>query len=398
MSAFELRPAVAGDAGRLGEIRRAAILELAGAELGSDAAAAWLESLPAVSDVLAASEVWLAGTGDALAGWVEMRQNRVAGLWVEPAQASRGLGSQLLQLAERRLQDRGYTEVRISPRSARAFFEHRGYRSGPEPATLTKGIAARDSYDEVALLYHEARPGYPEELIDDVVAFSGIGEGGRILEVGCGTGKATLPFARRGYRMTCIEPGEKLAEIASAECAAFPDVEVKLARFEDWLLEQEAFDLLIAAQAFHWVDPETGYTRAGAALRRGGALALFWNQPFPGVPEVVRQKLDVVYRERAPGIARADATRELARSAERMMVERIDATGLFGGVEIRTYPWATRCDTESYLKLMRTHSDHSLLPADTRGALLEGIRGVLDAAGGEVEVRSRTLLMLSRRC
>ena len=67
-----------------------------------------------------------------------------------------------------------------------------------EERTKLRGV-----FDEAALLYHEVRPGYPEELFDDVVALSGIPSGGRILEIGCGTGQATVPLARRGYRGYC---------------------------------------------------------------------------------------------------------------------------------------------------------------------------------------------------
>jgi 16S rRNA A1518/A1519 N6-dimethyltransferase RsmA/KsgA/DIM1 with predicted DNA glycosylase/AP lyase activity len=72
----------------------------------------------------------------------------------------------------------------------------------------------RATFDGAALLYDEVRPGYPEELFDDVVSLSGIPAGGRILEVGCGTGQATVPFARRGYRILCVELGENLAAVA----------------------------------------------------------------------------------------------------------------------------------------------------------------------------------------
>ncbi len=47
-------------------------------------------------------------------------------------------------------------------------------------------------FEEVADLYQETRPSYPEELVEDVIRWSGLGENGRILEIGCGPGNATL--------------------------------------------------------------------------------------------------------------------------------------------------------------------------------------------------------------
>ena len=60
----------------------------------------------------------------------------------------------------------------------------------------------RTSFDEDAELYDEVRPGYPPELFDDVITLSSVPNQGRVLEIGCGTGQATLPFAQRGYRLS----------------------------------------------------------------------------------------------------------------------------------------------------------------------------------------------------
>ena len=82
----------------------------------------------------------------------------------------------------------------------------------------------RKIFDEAAPLYDEARPGYPDELFDDVVSLSGIPFEGRILEIGCGTGQATVPFARRGYHVLCIELGENMAALARRNLRMYPQV------------------------------------------------------------------------------------------------------------------------------------------------------------------------------
>src|SRR5215472_9341762 len=91
----------------------------------------------------------------------------------------------------------------------------------------------RDTFDRAADLYQRARPDYPDELLDDVVTVAGLTTGNRLLEVGCATGKATLPLARRGFRITCVELGAHLAEAARRNLAGL-DVEVVEGRFEDW--------------------------------------------------------------------------------------------------------------------------------------------------------------------
>src|ERR671911_1888556 len=100
----------------------------------------------------------------------------------------------------------------------------------------------RTTFDEAASLYDEVRPGYPGDLFDDVVSLSGIPSGGRILEIGCGTGQATVPFARRGYRILCVELGENLAAVARRNLEAYPRAEVHVGPFEDVSLPEGAFD------------------------------------------------------------------------------------------------------------------------------------------------------------
>src|SRR3712207_5907464 len=80
----------------------------------------------------------------------------------------------------------------------------------------------RATFDGAALLYDRVRPGYPEELFDDVVARTGLPRGGRVLEIGCGTGQATVPLARRGYCVLCVELGENLAAVARRNLASYP--------------------------------------------------------------------------------------------------------------------------------------------------------------------------------
>src|SRR5262249_49991392 len=119
--------------------------------------------------------------------------------------------------------------------------------------------ALRGSFDRAADLYQRARPDYPEELLDDLVAVAGLAPGDRLLEVGCATGKATLPLARRGFRITCVELGAHLAEAARRNLAGL-DVEVVEGRFEDWQPRAgERFDLVFAATVWNWIDPAVRY-------------------------------------------------------------------------------------------------------------------------------------------
>ena len=121
----------------------------------------------------------------------------------------------------------------------------------------------RRTFDSAADLYQRARPEYPEALHDALIATAGLSARDRLLEIGCATGKATLPLARRGFRITCVELGPALASAARRNLADFPEVEVIESAFETFdAPTADRFDLVFAATAWHWLDPAIRYQRA----------------------------------------------------------------------------------------------------------------------------------------
>ena len=132
----------------------------------------------------------------------------------------------------------------------------------------------RSTFEEVAELYDRARPGYPAPLFDDLAALASLPDAARILEIGCGTGQATIALAERGYQVTSLELGAQLAAIARRKLSAFPGVEVVNADFEAWQAPHADFDAVVSFTAFHWIDPALRFEKAASLLREGGALAV----------------------------------------------------------------------------------------------------------------------------
>jgi SAM-dependent methyltransferase len=76
--------------------------------------------------------------------------------------------------------------------------------------------------------------------------------------------------------ITCVELGAELAAVARQNLVEL-DVDIITGGFEDWQPEAgKKFDLVFAATAWNWVDPEVRYLKAWQVLRHGGHLA-FWN-------------------------------------------------------------------------------------------------------------------------
>ncbi|MGC1184953.1 MAG: class I SAM-dependent methyltransferase [Candidatus Dormiibacterota bacterium] len=249
-------------------------------------------------------------------------------------------------------------------------------------------------FGEVAELYERHRPGYPEAAFDRIMEFGQLHAGDRVLEVGAGTGRATLPLAGRGLQVTALEPSPEMARIARRSTAGYPGVLVEESAFEPWPLPDQPFAVVVSAQAWHWLDPEIRFGKAHQALRPDGGLALLWNRDNAGGDgqDVVASAIEAVYQREAPNLgARVPSNTAEDRQAE------IETDGLFGEIQSDEYLWSVTYSTEEYLGLLQTQSDHRLLDPAVLGGLLEGIAGVLAGHGDVIQQKYRTDLYLARR-
>jgi SAM-dependent methyltransferase len=252
--------------------------------------------------------------------------------------------------------------------------------------TKMNGIQLRDTFDTVAALYDRARPRYPPALFDDLAGLTGIAPGARILEIGPGTGQATLALAMRGYTIIAVELGRHLAAHARDKLASFAGVEVHTADFETWPLPAEPFDLVFAATAFHWITREVGERKSARALHDGGALAIVTTTHIADDDEDFWIAVQGCYERHVPGttpgrrLPRIDAVRDVC--------DEIGDTGWFESPVLRRYQWDATYTTAQYLDLMRTHSNHIALDPDVRASLLDSMAGLVDARpGGRVTAR-----------
>lgn len=248
----------------------------------------------------------------------------------------------------------------------------------------------RITFEEMADIYLETRPGYPEQLIEDVIQLSGIPPVGRILEIGCGSGNATIPFAKRGYEILAVELGPRLANIAKEQCRTYPKVMIINMAFEDCPLEASAFDLAISADAFHWIVPEIGYPKVAKALKPGCSLAFFWNVRCK-TDSVLSESIRKVYSDCAPQAEKPDDgfTPEWLVDT---ITQVINSAGCFGPITVKQYDTNEILTAEKYTRGLWTFSSHRPLMQETRTKLYEGIRKVIDEHGGSIEQKQKVVL------
>jgi SAM-dependent methyltransferase len=239
-------------------------------------------------------------------------------------------------------------------------------------------------FGEVADEYERFRPGYPAALVDDVLAYANLG-GASALEVGAGTGKATVAFVERGVDVTALEPDARMAAVLRGRVG--PHVTIAVTPFEEYLPDK-AFGLVYSAQAWHWVNPETRWRHAIAALAPGGALALFWNGNRPADPAVV-EAMSAAHKAYAPDTEVAIMPDNFGTNDYTELVEHPGFTDLVH----RLYKSERRLSAEDYLAYLGTTSGYRVLDDATRTRVFDTIGAAL---GDEVVLTVRTALALAR--
>jgi len=258
---------------------------------------------------------------------------------------------------------------------------------------MTIDRSKRITFENVADIYDQVRTAYPQELIEDILSLSGLPPDGRILEIGCGPGNATVSFARLGYSILGIEIGERLSALAAEKCRAYPGVKILNLAFEDWELEESAFDLAVAADAFHWIPPKVGYPKVARALKGSGSAAFFWRVPVDPQGDLF-EAIDRVYQA-APQFANPDK-RFTAEWVIGVITENFRASGRFGEVTTKHYLWSEDLTVEQYINGLRTFSMHEGIDEGLREKLYAGIGEVIERFGGKVTQPQSVVLFHSR--
>jgi SAM-dependent methyltransferase len=101
---------------------------------------------------------------------------------------------------------------------------------------------------------------------------------GRVLDVGCGTGKVLLELAGRGYQAEGVSPAPGLTRLGRQRLdrAGRSDVRIFECRFEDFPSAQRPghYDALLFSESFQYISVRTTLELAGRILRPGGHLVI----------------------------------------------------------------------------------------------------------------------------
>lgn len=255
------------------------------------------------------------------------------------------------------------------------------------------------TFNTVASAYEKLRPGYVQELYNSIFRYIPLSAASRAAEVGIGGGQATLPILQTGCKLTAVDSGANFTELCREKFREYPNFSAVTGKFEDVLFEENTFDLVFSASAFHWIPEETGYSKVFRMLKSGGAFARFANHPYrdKGNPALT-EAIDKLYREyyypfhKRPLDDRHEYDENDAR-------ERAAIAAKYGFTDIK-YALFHRTRTftpQEYVALLGTYSDHIAIDEPIRNAFFERIAEAIEIHGGSITIYDTLDLQLARK-
>ena len=240
-------------------------------------------------------------------------------------------------------------------------------------------------YTPAAQAYDKARPYYPAELISHVAHLTQLEPHSKILEVGCGPGTATTAFAEFGCSIVCVELNPGFCELARRNCKQFQNVVIKQSSFEEWPIEASAFDIVISASAFHWIQPQVGYPKVAETLRDDGYFVLLWNKEPQPTSDVCQLFEEIYSQHDLPSLGRFETEAAREQILKALAQPAIDS-GLFKEVSSKQVKMEVKYTAEDYLLLLSSFSPYlnleesrcNSLFAKLRSKINDDLMGIID--------------------
>jgi len=240
----------------------------------------------------------------------------------------------------------------------------------------------RTHFDDIAENFDKVRWDYPDELFEDIFKYTNHGnglkdKGKKAVEIGAGTGKATAPFLNAGYEVTAVEMGANMSRFLLDKYNEYPNLKVITSTFEDASLEDENYDLIYAAAAFHWVDAEIGCPKVFRLLKKGGFVALFRYNVIPSVNDPCYDEVQEVYEKHYYNYYTTSLRPVKKTHKDFCTPEEIYHSFRFydlkdygfSDISMTFYDMTTSITADERIALMETMSDHRGLPEENRKAL-----------------------------
>jgi len=235
----------------------------------------------------------------------------------------------------------------------------------------------RQAFDTDPAMYDKARRGYPTALFQDILSYMGVSTltNKDVLEIAPGTGQATKDLLKTGAALTAVELGKDLASYLDAKYKDEDNLTVLNSAFEAVDLPSMAYDLIVCATAWHWLDEDMRFVKAANLLKEKSILAIIsTNQVSSDTDKGFFKEVDALYEQF--GTRR----KTILPDKEQIKGDLTDmqTSSLFDETKVYKYDWNQDYSTEQYLDLIQSYSGTIAMQPNERTQFLQAIQELID--------------------
>jgi SAM-dependent methyltransferase len=210
-----------------------------------------------------------------------------------------------------------------------------------------------------------------------------------VVELGSGTGKFTRSLARLGAARVAIEPTAGMRRVFAR---TVPDVPALRGTAEAIPLPDGFADAVVAAQAFHWFDPDRALPEIARVLRRHGSIGMIWNLRDESVGWS-RGISDIIGPYRSPDIDPRVDTAPTTRDPRWRRAIRAPGSP-FGRLHRRTFRHVQRAPRATFVLRVLSVSIIAVQPEEERRRVARRVKALLDS---DPATRGRAMLEMPYR-
>lgn len=259
---------------------------------------------------------------------------------------------------------------------------------------MTAQKTLRATFNQNTENYNRFRPHYPAELFIKLIHDCQLSDQSKLLEIGPGTGQATLPLAALGCDITAVELGADLADKAREVLIDFKNVKIITGAFEEVELPANHFDLIYSATAFHWINPEVKFTKTASLLKPGGCLAIIHTEHASDeIGDDFFKASQSVYGRYFPHKPPDFYPPKISE----LKPPEIN-NSIFELQSFTTFPITISYTAKDYAGLLSTYSPIISLPDDRHQGFLNSIESLIDSLfGGSIDKHFAMTLTIAKR-
>lgn len=245
----------------------------------------------------------------------------------------------------------------------------------------------KETFSKIPELYDEVRLSYPAALYRTIRDYAELEPNDPLLEIGTGTGKATVQFAREGNPITAIDLSKELIAVAKKNLKFNKKIKYIARPFEKVILPKNHYALAFSGQTFHWIHYRAGFKKIHDALKPNGTVAFFWNMHnYPKSPfEKEIRRLHVKHN-----------TVHEKKMASRT-ITRLRDSSLFTDQTYQVFPWVKYYSKKQYLELLQSFSSIINLPPLRKERFLADVKKVIKKYPSPLRLPMECRLILAKK-